>query len=102
MELEMSQCTRSMMMAPLENKYQSHDKMSDSMTMLPLILKLQLIQHSGNNGPNKDRQEGPHAHQAVFDSTNHLYAVDLGLDAVFHCIFILIRYFKSFDPRRCF
>ena len=33
------------------------------------------------SGPNKDRQEGPHAHAVVFDSANrHLIAVDLGTD----------------------
>jgi len=42
---------------------------------------VQVIQHSGSS-VNKARQEGPHAHQAVFDSKHHLFAVDLGTDAV--------------------
>jgi 6-phosphogluconolactonase len=34
-------------------------------------------------GPNKARQQGPHAHQVVFDPTNHfLLEVDLGLDKI--------------------
>jgi 6-phosphogluconolactonase len=42
-----------------------------------------VLTHSGA-GPNKDRQEGPHAHDVVFDRDNrHLVAVDLGLDQVF-------------------
>ncbi len=33
------------------------------------------------SGPDKDRQEGPHAHAVVFDHANrHLVAVDLGTD----------------------
>jgi 6-phosphogluconolactonase len=36
------------------------------------------------SGPDKDRQEGPHAHDVVFDATNRfLIAVDLGLDQLF-------------------
>jgi 6-phosphogluconolactonase len=39
-------------------------------------------QHEGF-GPDPERQEGPHAHQAVFDPiTGRLLVVDLGLDAV--------------------
>jgi len=35
-------------------------------------------------GPNRDRQDGPHAHCALFDSAGEwLYHVDLGLDRVF-------------------
>jgi 6-phosphogluconolactonase len=35
------------------------------------------------SGPNKARQEGPHAHQVVFDPTNHyLLEADLGLDQI--------------------
>ena len=35
-------------------------------------------------GPNHERQDGPHAHDVVFDSTNRfLIAVDLGLDQLF-------------------
>jgi 6-phosphogluconolactonase len=42
-----------------------------------------VLTHTGS-GPNKDRQEGPHAHDVVFDKDNrHLVAVDLGLDQVF-------------------
>ncbi|PKF80929.1 6-phosphogluconolactonase [Vibrio sp. vnigr-6D03] len=40
------------------------------------------IQHAGN-GPNTDRQEGPHAHFACFlKQTNELVTVDLGTDRV--------------------
>jgi 6-phosphogluconolactonase len=35
-------------------------------------------------GPNHERQDGPHAHDVVFDSANrYLIAVDLGLDQLF-------------------
>jgi 6-phosphogluconolactonase len=48
-----------------------------------------LLTHAGG-GPNKERQEGPHAHDVVFSRDNrHLIAVDLGLDQVF---------VYSFDP----
>jgi 6-phosphogluconolactonase len=41
-----------------------------------------LIQHSGE-GPNRNRQEGPHAHYAaVLPDRDLLVAVDLGIDAV--------------------
>ena len=41
-----------------------------------------LLGGSGS-GPNKARQQGPHAHQAVFDPTNHyLLEADLGLDKI--------------------
>lgn len=41
-----------------------------------------LIKHTGS-GPNKKRQEGPHAHGVYFDSTmKHLFVPDLGLDKV--------------------
>lgn len=44
---------------------------------------ISLLTHSGG-GPNKERQEGPHAHDVVFSQDNrHLIAVDLGLDQVF-------------------
>ena len=44
---------------------------------------ISLLTHSGG-GPNKERQEGPHAHDVVFSRDNrHLIAVDLGLDQVF-------------------
>jgi 6-phosphogluconolactonase len=34
-------------------------------------------------GPNKARQQGPHAHQVVFDPTNHfLLEADLGIDRI--------------------
>ena len=39
------------------------------------------FQHEGT-GPNKDRQEGPHAHFNTFRRDNTLYAVDLGTDKV--------------------
>jgi 6-phosphogluconolactonase len=40
------------------------------------------IQHSGT-GPNKERQEGPHAHYIAASSDNKfVFAVDLGLDEV--------------------
>jgi 6-phosphogluconolactonase len=35
------------------------------------------------SGPDKARQEGPHAHQVVFDPTNkYMLAVDLGIDQI--------------------
>jgi len=38
---------------------------------------------SEGTGPNRERQEGPHAHEAVFDASNRfLLGVDLGLDRV--------------------
>jgi 6-phosphogluconolactonase len=41
-----------------------------------------VIQHAGT-GPNKQRQEGPHAHSANFDSTgSRLFVADLGIDRV--------------------
>lgn len=42
-----------------------------------------VILHSGS-GPNKPRQDGPHAHGVYFDKANrHLFVPDLGLDQVF-------------------
>lgn len=39
---------------------------------------------NGGSGPDKQRQEGPHAHAVVFDSHNRfLLGADLGLDRVF-------------------
>ena len=39
---------------------------------------------NGGSGPNKKRQEGPHAHAVVFDARNRfLLGADLGLDRVF-------------------
>lgn len=41
------------------------------------------VQHQGK-GVNPDRQEGPHAHQVVFDAQSQiLWVADLGLDKVF-------------------
>ncbi|GAA2801023.1 lactonase family protein [Saccharopolyspora taberi] len=41
-----------------------------------------VVQHSGS-GPDRDRQEGPHAHQVVADpGGRHVLAVDLGADSV--------------------
>ena len=38
----------------------------------------------GGAGPNHERQDGPHAHDVVFDAANRfLIAVDLGLDQLF-------------------
>jgi 6-phosphogluconolactonase len=38
---------------------------------------------NGGHGPNKERQEGPHAHAVVFDSRNrYLLGSDLGIDRV--------------------
>ncbi|MFW2830936.1 lactonase family protein [Sphingomonas sp. ID0503] len=34
-------------------------------------------------GPDAERQEGPHVHCAVFDGEDRLYAVDLGTDRIF-------------------
>ena len=40
------------------------------------------VQHSGS-GPNKERQEGPHAHYIATSADNrHVFVVDLGLDEV--------------------
>lgn len=39
---------------------------------------------NGGTGPDKERQEGPHAHAVVFDARNrYLLGADLGLDRVF-------------------
>jgi len=44
--------------------------------------KASLIAASGS-GPNKDRQAGPHMHEAVFSANNEfLYVPDLGLDLI--------------------
>ncbi len=40
----------------------------------------QIRQHEGN-GPDQNRQEGPHAHCSLFKE-NFLYAVDLGIDKI--------------------
>jgi 6-phosphogluconolactonase len=40
-----------------------------------------LVQHAGTPGPQRDRQDGPHAHQVVFVADG-LLACDLGLDVV--------------------
>jgi 6-phosphogluconolactonase len=38
---------------------------------------------NGGSGPNKERQDGPHAHAVEFDSSNRfLLAADLGIDRV--------------------
>jgi 6-phosphogluconolactonase len=43
----------------------------------------QVLQREGT-GPNKERQEGPHAHQVVFDhSGTYTFDVDLGSDTVY-------------------
>ncbi|MBS1598089.1 MAG: lactonase family protein [Bacteroidetes bacterium] len=43
----------------------------------------QLIQHTGS-GFNKERQDGPHVHSAVFSADQHfLFSADLGLDKEF-------------------
>ncbi len=41
----------------------------------------QVIQHSGS-GPNKERQERPHAHCSIFNTERWLYVVDLGIDQI--------------------
>jgi 6-phosphogluconolactonase len=42
------------------------------------------IKHSGQLGPNKGRQEKPHAHSTNFDPSGRLvFAADLGLDQVY-------------------
>ena len=49
------------------------------------------VQHTGS-GPNKERQEGPHAHYIATSADNRfVFAVDLGLDEV-----LVYR----FDPRK--
>jgi 6-phosphogluconolactonase len=40
-----------------------------------------LVEHAGTPGPQRDRQDGPHAHQVVFVEGG-LLVCDLGLDAV--------------------
>ncbi len=41
------------------------------------------IQHEGTLGPNKERQEGPHAHQVyLLPNSNLVMSADLGLDKV--------------------
>jgi 6-phosphogluconolactonase len=48
-------------------------------------------QHEGS-GPNKERQEGPHAHCVILDASNrNAYSCDLGTDKVM---------IYDFDPRR--
>jgi 6-phosphogluconolactonase len=48
-----------------------------------------LVQHTGS-GPQADRQEGPHAHSAIFSPDGRfVFVADLGIDA-------LVRY--TFDP----
>ncbi|TCO49415.1 6-phosphogluconolactonase [Kribbella antiqua] len=43
----------------------------------------QILQREGT-GPNKERQEGPHAHQVVFDHSGaYTFDVDLGSDTVY-------------------
>ncbi len=45
-----------------------------------IVNKPEIIQHKGS-GPNKDRQEGPHIHCAVFDRREErLCVADLGID----------------------
>lgn len=46
------------------------------------------VQHQGDLGPNRDRQEKPHAHSIDFDpSGNYILSADLGLDRI--CIYRL-------------
>ncbi|WNV83815.1 lactonase family protein [Umezawaea sp. Da 62-37] len=48
-----------------------------------LGVRVDLAQHQGS-GPDKERQEGPHAHQVLPDPVGkHLLAVDLGTDSVY-------------------
>jgi len=61
---------------------------SGSVSLLPIGENGRLLpasdsqQHSGS-GANPERQEGPHAHCAVFDPTNRfLFVVDLGIDKI--------------------
>ncbi|HWZ96896.1 MAG TPA: lactonase family protein [Candidatus Dormibacteraeota bacterium] len=45
--------------------------------------KTSLVQDSGTLGPNKERQEGPHAHWIETSADNHfVLAADLGLDEI--------------------
>jgi 6-phosphogluconolactonase len=45
--------------------------------------KIATLISSKGSGPNKNRQDGPHAHGVYFDKANrHLYMPDLGLDRV--------------------
>ncbi|MEV6241960.1 lactonase family protein [Lentzea sp. NPDC051838] len=65
------------------------DYSSGSLSVFPvnpdgsLGARTQKVQHKGS-GPDPERQEGPHAHQIVFDPSGRFAAaVDLGADAVF-------------------
>ncbi|WP_245983631.1 lactonase family protein [Lentzea flaviverrucosa] len=65
------------------------DYSSGSLSVFPvnadgsLGARTQKVQHKGS-GPNKERQEGPHAHHIVFDPAGrYAAAVDLGADSVF-------------------
>ncbi|WP_245734158.1 lactonase family protein [Lentzea jiangxiensis] len=65
------------------------DYSSGSLSVFPvgadgsLGARTQKVQHQGS-GPNKERQEGPHAHHVVFDvAGRYAAAVDLGADSVF-------------------
>lgn len=41
------------------------------------------VEQDSGSGPNRERQEGPHAHSVLLDSSNrHAYACDLGTDKV--------------------
>ncbi|MFS8101822.1 lactonase family protein [Lentzea alba] len=70
------------------------DYSSGSLSVFPvkadgsLGARTQKVQHKGS-GPDKERQEGPHAHHIVFDPAGkHALAVDLGADSVFVYSFV--------------
>jgi len=60
-----------------------------SVAVLPILANgsigesVSFSQHTGQ-GPDKDRQEGPHAHQIILDSSNqYAFSADLGADKVY-------------------
>lgn len=54
--------------------------LSEDGKILPCV---QFVGHTGPCGPNKARQEGPHAHQVAFrPGTQELFLCDLGTDSV--------------------
>ncbi|MEO3938829.1 lactonase family protein [Dermatophilaceae bacterium Soc4.6] len=61
---------------------------SGSVSVHPLLAdgsvgaRTDLVQHVGPVGPNRKRQDGPHAHQVTVTRDGHVLVCDLGLDCV--------------------
>jgi len=56
---------------------------SEPVTFLPMVGDWAVVQDSGALGPNKERQEAPHAHWIEPSAHNRfVYVADLGLDRV--------------------